>query len=48
MENLARDYFQVLFTRDDDIQPHIIVDHIEECIDQAANEQLSHRLLKRR
>jgi hypothetical protein len=40
MENLARDYFRVLFTRDDDIQPHIIVDHIEECIDQAANDQL--------
>jgi hypothetical protein len=40
MEAMARNYFQSLFTRDEELDPSIITDLVEECVDDQMNTKL--------
>jgi hypothetical protein len=40
MENMARDFFQKLYTRDDNIVPSIVTNVVQECVDERMNESL--------
>ncbi|XP_071680173.1 uncharacterized protein [Lolium perenne] len=40
MEGLATDFFQNLYTRDESINPHIITDMLQPCVDEGMNENL--------
>jgi hypothetical protein len=40
MENMSRDFFEGLFTRDENVDPAIIIDMLHERVDEAMNEKL--------